>query len=288
MTGLAPPAANSAAICKLLRWNGPTSLPDCVRAGAESATICKRLQWRRTAGRRRAGSSASGLQAKHACSHAHPIVVVNFSGVAPRAGVHSSLRLFRSLRALRMLHCTDLPARIFPNDCNLLDPFPAATCRIAVGRHACIFAVTYQRRGSFAAPQHGAPLSHRVGRERGVPIHTGENDGYNFNCQGARRPVAGAAGTMARWRAAGDAGGSRQGDYEAGNPLTIADAPRRRSSTIRTAAGGRLCPSPPGRGSAPRARPCSRIIPHGARPVTPRRRLRRPRRLPDGRESARR
>jgi hypothetical protein len=169
MTRLAPQTGRSATICKLLQWNDPATLPDCVRAAAKSATICKRRPLRRSpdAPQREAkrngaalirgprlGPWTPGLR-RTAARCAAP---GERGGAAPgarcgsmgscsaRSACSACYRLFRSLRPLWMLHCTGLLTRILPNDCNGLDPFPAATCCIAVSRRACIFADIYKRR----------------------------------------------------------------------------------------------------------------------------------------------
>jgi hypothetical protein len=99
---------------------------------------------------------------------------------------HRLLRLFRSLRPLRMLHRTDLPARIFPNDCNLLDPFPAATCRIAVRRRACIFPDTYKGRALVRCTAAGrCPWDEGRGR---TDRHTAKNVRNNLSIQAGAAP----------------------------------------------------------------------------------------------------
>jgi hypothetical protein len=69
-----------------------------------------------------------------------------------------------------MLHCTDLLTRILPNDCKGLDPLPAATCRIAVSRRACIFADIYKRRALLRCIATRHPAKRPRGRERGISL----------------------------------------------------------------------------------------------------------------------
>jgi hypothetical protein len=246
MTRLAVPAADSATICKLLQWNGPATLPDCVRAAAKSATICKRPLRRAVTGRRRAGASASGLQAEQACSNARrPIVIMNVSGMAPRhrSGTQSwtrvtacsaCYRLFRSLRPLRMLHCTALLARILPNDCNGLDPSlprPAAPPSAAALVFSLIFTSAVP---SFAASQPGTPPSGRAGANAAFPSTLERMYCITLIFKRARRPVAGPPSSGGSLEGEGRVGGLRPPFLANKN----ADAERRLSKRSGCARGG--------------------------------------------------